>query len=451
MLRIINRSFIALSVLSAIGLSTNAMASAQLCSWGAGSPRASLNDSINFSVSARSTSGVSQSIPVNIYYSQDASLGNDIKVGSTSVYSSNGSCSSIAQVYATIPSDPIGLGCFPANQNGYYLFSAGSDLKTTSVKLTGPANLPEITSVSPAAAQPGMPIRVYGSGFTQANTAVFFGNVQASRAVISDTELFVLVPQGASSSSIEVRHYEGGAHYCVPPASSTSFTVQAPSCNSGASYNGYGNIASFANYTATGCANYTDNMAIDFVKVAKGNSLTIPFQLGTCGQPDYSKLLKVYVDWNQDSTFDEVNELALAAPSIAGNTGYNLNVNVPQTATAGNVKARMIMALYYNGTVDSTADVTACGNYPFGETMDFTLQISPNSEGVMVAEIADKASFETGIQALHAKQHAALTQQQPVLDSGVTPLQDANIADQSSYSLSYPTMGPQERIVVDKE
>lgn len=444
------KSVIAIGVLSAISLSPTVFASDLICTT-ANDSSASMNQIKNFSISARRSTGSSGNIPFRIYYSTNNTRGgHDVLLASTSVYSSGGNCSSMKQVSAAMTANSTGLGCFTPGQTGYYLFETANDLRSSPVSLSG--SYPEITSVSPVAAQPGMPIRIYGSGFTNENTAVFFGNVQADRAILSDGEIYAIVPAGASSSTVEVRHYENGGQFCVPPLSTASFDVQPAACSSSASYTGYGNISSFANsYTSSACNNYTDNSTIVVENAAKGSGISIPFQLGTCGQPDYSKLLKFYVDWNQDSTFSESDELVISAPSVAANTGYALNVTVPSTATTGSVKARLITALYYSGLVDSTADVSACGNYPFGETMDFTIQVTQNSAGVMTAEIEDKEAFNNAIQALNNQTAQAkgteLTQQLPMLDSSITPLENAELPEQADMELSFSIHGPQERIV----
>lgn len=449
MLRKTKKSVVALGVLAALSISPSVFAADTFCTTGS-STTAKINGDVNFSVSARgSYTPGSRTVPVRVYYSSDNKRGgHDVLLASTSVTSSQGACSSIKQIYTTMTANSTGLGCFTPGQQGYYLFETANDLRTAGVALSG--SYPEITSVSPSAAQPGMPIRIYGSNFTSANTAVFFGNVQANRAVLSDGEIYAIVPQGASSSHVEVRHYENGGQFCVPPLSTSSFSVQPATCSSTAQYTGYGNIASFGGQNASSCANYSNKMDSVLPNAAKGTTVSVPFSLGTCGQAEYNKLLKVYIDWNQNSSFSETDELMLSASAISANTNYNLNIAVPQTASVGLVKARMIMALYYNGVVNTPSDISACGTYPFGETLDFTIQVVQNSQGVMVAEIADKEAFATAIEAFNekaAEKGALLSKELPMLGSDVTDLVDAEVPSLEGIKLGFPSQGPQERIV----
>jgi hypothetical protein len=442
------KSLVALSVLSGITLAPQVFAADLLCTTSSTST-AGINETVNFSVSARgSYTPGSVSVPIKVYFSQDSVRGgHDVLLASTSVLSSNGNCSSMKQLTATMTANSTGLGCFTPGQSAYYLFETANDLRATSVGLKG--SYPEITSVYPSSAQPGMPFHIYGSGFTEANTAVFFGNLQASRAILSSTEILAVVPEGASASTVEVRHYENGGQFCVPPLSTAQFNVQPATCDSRAAYSGYGHFSSFAGAASPTCTEYMNFMDYEFGEVPKGNAMGVNFEIGTCGQPDYAKLFKFYVDWNQDSLFSELDELQLTVPSISANTPYTLTIPVPTTATVGVVKARMIMALYYSGLVDTTADVTACSSYPFGETIDFTIQVSQNSEGVMVAEIADKDAFKA---ALKAFEHKTSTDNKgQMLDGSIAPLEDAEVPKIEDIKFGFPTMGPQERIVERRE
>jgi len=72
------------------------------------------------------------------------------------------------------------------------------------------ASLPAITGMEPPAAAAGDPIRVSGRNLS-GTTAVSFGDISASFRVDSDTQLTVVVPQGARTGPIHVVSPAGGA------------------------------------------------------------------------------------------------------------------------------------------------------------------------------------------------------------------------------------------------
>lgn len=79
-------------------------------------------------------------------------------------------------------------------------------------------------------------------------------------------------------------------------------------------------------------------------------------------------ILLVWIDYNQDGTFDTATELVYTSPVSAG--PYNTSITVPSGAKLGNTRMRVRLS-------DSTAGHNAlpCGTSTYGEVEDYTVNI----------------------------------------------------------------------------
>jgi len=119
------------------------------------------------------------------------------------------------------------------------------------------------------------------------------------------------------------------------------------------------------------CRTYSDFSALSTdVKIGFTYPLTI--QTGTCGN-DHFKGVKIYIDWNADFDFyDPGEEVAAFGPDMTS-TLYTANVTVPMSAESG---ATTRMRVVCHETTDMSL-IDPCGEYPYGETEDYTINIVP--------------------------------------------------------------------------
>ena len=88
----------------------------------------------------------------------------------------------------------------------------------------------------------------------------------------------------------------------------------------------------------------------------------------------YPEYVKIWIDYNQNSIFEEPSELAFSgvinAPANGNNAQATLNgqLQIPATAALGTARMRVSMK--------REAYPTACGAFSFGEVEDYTVQIS---------------------------------------------------------------------------
>ncbi len=82
--------------------------------------------------------------------------------------------------------------------------------------------------------------------------------------------------------------------------------------------------------------------------------------------------LGIYIDFNQDGDFADAGETVYTGvgPASAPATGPHFTGSfvVPATATLGNTKMRVVL--------NETGTTTACGTYTYGETEDYTINIT---------------------------------------------------------------------------
>ena len=120
--------------------------------------------------------------------------------------------------------------------------------------------------------------------------------------------------------------------------------------------------SSIGNYYSTHIANVAAGTSVTLEAKAKANSTT-----GSA----YSPYVKVYVDWNKDSIFDEVTE------KVIENTGFNgitQNFLIPSAIPQGSYRMRIA----FTASASGYSAVTPC-RVSFGEIEDYQLAITNGS------------------------------------------------------------------------
>jgi Zn-dependent metalloprotease/chitodextrinase len=126
-------------------------------------------------------------------------------------------------------------------------------------------------------------------------------------------------------------------------------------------YIDYVSIGGIANITGAngGYGNFTAQVG----SLPYGSN-TIIFSAGFSGSA-YTEYWKVWIDYNQNGTFETTEEMVSGSSSSSGNLSSTFTV--PTSALAGNT--RMRIAMKYN------AAPTACETFSYGEVEDYTVTI----------------------------------------------------------------------------
>jgi len=121
-----------------------------------------------------------------------------------------------------------------------------------------------------------------------------------------------------------------------------------------------------------GYADYTSSVA----SVSPGSTSTLIISAGFSSS-SYTEYWKVWIDYDQNGTFDDDEVIASGSSSSADN--LSVDVTIPTTATLGTTTMRVSMK--YN------AEQTACETFTYGEVEDYTVNIGA------------EALFETSVDA----------------------------------------------------
>ncbi|EAY24615.1 BNR/Asp-box repeat domain protein [Microscilla marina ATCC 23134] len=244
---------------------------------------------------------------------------------------------------------------------------------------------PVISGFSPTSGVEGNQITINGSNFTGAGSVLFNG-VSATFNIISSAQITAIVPANATTGKIKIAATGGVAE------SPANFTVgNATYCKSGPdpsleSASDDSRIdkvvfGSIHNVTNAQCATYSDYTSIA-TQITPGQTLPLAITLGTCGS-EYSKVVKVFIDWNGDRDFDDANEI-VAVSGVIGSGNFTKNITAPTNLTNGNVRMRVVCREKINNDAtnqDAVDNTKACGFFQWGETQDYTIQITGGSSG----------------------------------------------------------------------
>lgn len=133
------------------------------------------------------------------------------------------------------------------------------------------------------------------------------------------------------------------------------------------------NNSSDCSTTGTGSSvlnQYSDYTSLPATTLSRTVSYPLSINVGTCGG-NYENMCKVYIDFNQNGTFDANEEVYVSTAFVDGPHIETGSITIPLTAVLGTTGMRVINV----ETTDPTA-IFACGTYNYGETEDYLVQIA---------------------------------------------------------------------------
>jgi VCBS repeat-containing protein len=153
--------------------------------------------------------------------------------------------------------------------------------------------------------------------------------------------------------------------------SSSAAFAASPLCSSIAgnqSYEWVTRVAINGSAVNTGPIGYLDSTDSVLTTLTAGQSYTIEIDAKTNGT-SYHEYVKVWFDYNQNSSIEDPAELAFEADAtFAGSHTFSGSITIPADAYNGQMYARMIFQ--YNGSP------LLCGNYGDGSTVDLLVNIT---------------------------------------------------------------------------
>lgn len=142
----------------------------------------------------------------------------------------------------------------------------------------------------------------------------------------------------------------------------------------------------------TGCKTYTDNTNI-IGNIQARQVLPIYFRTSSCDATVNSRIVKVYIDYNNDGDFNDTDELALTSTVQSGNRSeFTSSITIPSTVTIGTIHRMRIITR----ETTNASDITPTGEYPRGETQDYLLRVETPSNDVSMSNIVSPAAGNCG-------------------------------------------------------
>lgn len=154
----------------------------------------------------------------------------------------------------------------------------------------------------------------------------------------------------------------GGTAYCASnPTSSAGARIDSVS---------FGNIQ---NKNAAGCTTYSNFTSLTG-NLQPGQTIPLFIRLNSCDASSADKIVKVFIDANNDGDFTDGNETLATSGVINGNGDYTANITIPSGLNVGKYTLLRIVMQETN----TAASVTPCGTYTRGETQDYrVLMVTP--------------------------------------------------------------------------
>lgn len=131
-----------------------------------------------------------------------------------------------------------------------------------------------------------------------------------------------------------------------------------------------------------GCTSYTNNTNLT-IQAQAGQSLPFHIVLNSCDATNAAKMVKIFIDFNNDGDFNDAGETVATSGVITGNGVFTGNIDIPLSVKVGH-SARMRIVVR---ETNSAANVTPCGSYDKGETQDYRIQFATPSKDVGIVEI----------------------------------------------------------------
>lgn len=232
---------------------------------------------------------------------------------------------------------------------------------------------------------------------------VYQGNTVIGSTATTNYSVSGLSPATNYSFSVRAKDAASNVSNASNTVTVTTDAVVLNYCSSGGNnvnyeYIDFVGLGGISNTTAAngGYADFTNQTAV----IGYGAN-SIVLSVGFSGQ-SYTENWGVWIDFNQNGTFDTSEKVVTGSTSSTGNLSYTFTV--PTSALEGTTRMRVSMK--WNG------DPTACETFSYGEVEDYNVTISANRDAVVAPTIKTDGQLRSEAPIFEAQ----FTQQDDVLN-----------------------------------
>jgi hypothetical protein len=155
----------------------------------------------------------------------------------------------------------------------------------------------------------------------------------------------------------------GGTAYCTSiPTSTSGSRIDSVS------------FAGIAQANPAGCTSYS-NFTNTVGNIQASQTLPLRVRVGSCDASSTAKIVKVFIDFNNNGSFNDAGENVATSGAITGSGVFTANVTTPAGLSVGS-RTRMRVVVQETGDAGT---VSACGSYSAGETQDYLLSVASAS------------------------------------------------------------------------
>ncbi len=229
----------------------------------------------------------------------------------------------------------------------------------------------------------------------------------------------------------------------ISPWTTVNFTMNY--CASGATSSADSKIASvkvggttYTSPTGTGnCAQYTDNTALAPFTLAYGSPTSLEVQYGSCGG-NFTSYATIYVDLNNDLSFDPVTEL-IGGGTCAAGAPFSASALIPGSPQhLGITRLRVVLRESGSATLN-----TPCGTYTWGETQDYSVNLVPPANCVPPAGVTASITSSSSARIAWAPVTGAFAYQFEQTVAGGLPTGSGALVVDTFNNVSALTVGTQ--------
>lgn len=202
---------------------------------------------------------------------------------------------------------------------------------------------------------------------------------------VEKIELPDVVP--GESYTIEITHKGALARglqaysLIVSGVSSQPYCASAASSNAGAKIDSV-SFGTIKKKNIAGCTTYNNYSSITGT-IEPNQTVPLFVRLRSCDATTADKVVKAYIDVNNDGDFTDAGENIATSAVINGDGDFSSNITMPAGLATGKYSILRIVMQETN----SVAAVTPCGSYTRGETQDYRIFVANASTDLGVIEL----------------------------------------------------------------